>query len=106
MIIMLNNTFIEYINNLHNLDILAWPDCCTCGNKNFKIQKLLRKKKKNFFENFRYAKIEDVIDVIKCNLCLKLNINKTQKYLKKEKFINLNKATIRKNFKNNRKTIY
>ena len=42
----------------------------------------------------------------KNNLCLKLNINKTEKYLKEEKFINLNKSIIRNIFKNICKTIY
>ena len=44
---------IEYINNLINLGKLPGPNCCTCGNKNLKIQKL-SSKKYNFC--FRWTK--------------------------------------------------
>ena len=63
-------------------------------------------RKNNFFENFIHLEIEDVIEVIKCNLCLKYNITKAEKYLKEEKHININKYIIRKIYKKMRKTIY
>lgn len=78
---------------MHNVGFLAGQDNCTFGNKNLKIQKLSFKKyyfcfqckskcklyypikAKNFFENFSHTKIEESIEVIKCNLYLKFNIN-------------------------------
>lgn len=120
-----NTTTIEYIEDLHKKGILPGPDGCTCGNKYLKIQKLSSKKynfcfrctkkkcklyypirKKSFFENFTHLKIEDVMEVIKCNLCFKYNITRAEKYLKEEKLININKCTIRKIYKKIRKSIY
>ena len=42
---MINNTTsIDYIKNLHNIDILHGPNKYICGNKYLKIQKLSSKK--------------------------------------------------------------
>ena len=46
------------------------------------------------------------IEIIKANLCLKFNINKTQKYLSQEKNINVSDKIIRKLFHKIRGTLY
>ena len=46
------------------------------------------------------------IEIIKANLCLKFNINKTQKYLSQEKNINVSDKIIRKVFHKIRETLY
>ena len=40
---MNNTTSMEFIKNLHKIEILPGPDVCIFGNKNLKIQKLSSK---------------------------------------------------------------
>lgn len=93
------------IERLNNLGILNGPDICSCGNKQFRLQKLSLDKTNNacfrckikeckkrysvtansFFKDFPKSKIEDIYEIIKCNLYLHFNKAKTKQYLFNEK---------------------
>lgn len=60
----------------------------------------------SFFDNFKYLNVAICIEIIKANLCLKFNTNKTQKYLSQEKNINVSDKIIRKVFHKIRETYY
>lgn len=59
----------------------------------------------SFFPIFTHRKIEDCIEIIKCNLCFKFNKNKTKKYLSQEKKIYCSNELIKNIFIQIRKTI-
>lgn len=92
------------IEKLTKLDILNGPDICSCGNKQFRLQKLssimlvldvnkrLKNRKKrysvntnSFFKDFPKSKVEDIYEIIKCNLFLHFNKGKTKEYVFNEK---------------------
>ena len=115
----------EYLKKLHASGFLPGPEKCICGNKNLNIQKLASKKSgfcfrcmvknckryyplraNSFFSKFTHMSIDYVIEVIKCNLSFKFNINKTKKYLAEEKNILYSSNAIREIYNEIRKTIY
>ena len=105
---------IKYIKKLNVFGFLPGPEKCSWGNKNLNIQKLASKKSgfcfrcyiknckryyplwtNSFFSKFTHMSIDSVIEIIKCNLCFKFNINKAKKYLAEEKNILFSSNTIR-----------
>ena len=84
---------------MHTSGFVPEPEKCICGNKYLNIQSLSSKKSgfcfryilKNvneiilleqivFFSKFTHISIESILEVFKCYLCLKFNINQYKKY--------------------------
>ena len=114
-----NNNY-KLIERLNNLGFLTGPSVCSCGNKKFKVQKLLYNKtnklcfrcsikqcKKrylvnvnSFFEDYKKISIKDCLEIIKSNLCL--NFNKKKIFKSREKYKCIRKYNIKNIQKNQR----
>ena len=90
--------------NIHKLSSKKSGFCFRCNVKNCKRYYPIRAN--SFFAKFTHLNIESVIEIIKCNLCMKFNINQAKKYLAEEKNILYSSNVIREIYKEIRKSIY